>query len=127
MIHTGDTNRPTPPPKPNNVRHAPEGYGFVKGRGAMLLRGRPKAEMIEHAIGEELRRLDWPTHKMKVREFGRAFYLNIGFLRGLNPQTAYDELKKLPSRCGHKRILEVLKKLPERVESGAWAGLQGAL
>jgi hypothetical protein len=107
---------------------APQGYGFRKGRGLMLVRLRDKTEQIRDAIFSQLSRCGWPTHKLKVRAFGDppVFYVNIGYLRGLDPDALFsllvgtyerkgETLKLCPDKCGHKRVLEVISKLPERV------------
>lgn len=102
--------------------YAPDGYLFVKGRGRMLVRQREKAELYLVAIKAELERCGVHTRKVKVREFkgpgGSAFYLNIFYLRGLDPAGALGVLRELPSRCGLKCAMTALEQLPERVEIG---------
>lgn len=81
---------------------------------------------IERVLAAELRRLGWPTRKIKVTELRTpdlpeekpgAFFVNVGHLRGLDPNALYQALRSLPSYCGHKKILSAIGKLPERVEA----------
>jgi hypothetical protein len=105
--------------------YAPEGYGFRVGRGRMLIRKRSRAEEIEKVFAAEFKRCGWGSAKCKVTEIRALdlppekagnFFLNLGYLRGLDPEAAYAALKALPDKCGHRRVLEAISKLPERVE-----------
>jgi hypothetical protein len=99
------------------VIHAPAGYLFMKGRGTMLVRTRGKADGIRDQIFAQLKRCGWPTRTLKVRAFGERFFVNIGFLRGLDPAALYEVLRALPNQCGHKKVLAAIEKLPEQVET----------
>jgi hypothetical protein len=107
---------------------APVGMGFVKGQfqrpvsfkggGATLARTDvAPGDRARAAFTVELKRLGWPTKKLKVRERGGKLYVNIGYLRGLEPGALFAVLKSLPDRCGGRAVLEAIQKLPERVET----------
>jgi hypothetical protein len=96
--------------------HAPAGYTFLVGRGTMLVRKRSVAEKIEGALRLQFIRCGWPTHKLKVRQFGEKFFVNVGVRRGLDPDEVFRALQTLPRQCGQRRIGAVLDQLPQRVE-----------
>jgi hypothetical protein len=95
------------------------------GQGRTLVRRASNCDVIAKILLGEFRRCGWPTAKVKVVE-KRApelppnergvFYLNLGFLRGLDPDAVYAVLKTLPDKCGHRALLARIAKLPERVE-----------
>lgn len=100
------------------MRYAPAGYGFVKGRGTMLVRlDRERAEKLHVVIDRELIRLGCKTRKLKVRQFGESFFVNLWYLRGLEPLALVETLKKLPNRCGLRAVMRAIEKLPERAEA----------
>ncbi len=79
--------------------------------------------LVREDIARALDRCGWPTTKLKVRQHGDppVFYVNIGYLRGLDPDALYKILCALPAKCGVKKIFAAIEKLPERVESGLLA------
>jgi hypothetical protein len=91
-----------------------------------------RSEEIRKVLRRELRRLGWDTTKIKVTELRSPdlpeakqgeFFVNIGYLRGLEPNALYQILRAQPSYCGRKKILSVIAKLPERVEALRGSGL----
>jgi hypothetical protein len=97
----------------------------VDGTSGIWTRLRGSAELLARALQAEFKRCGWPTAKVKVIEVRSlllapnergVFYLNLGFLRGLDPDAVYAALKALPDKCGHRALLERIGKLPERVE-----------
>jgi|ERR1700680_3433595 len=103
------------------IIHAPKGYGFVAGKGSMLVRDRADLEKIAMTLKVELRRCAWPTTKFKVRGFNEpgqksTYFVNIGHLRGLDPNALYQTLRALPDKCGARRIMAAIERLPEQVE-----------
>jgi hypothetical protein len=84
----------------------------------VLVRGRTPREAIQHSLFHEIARLGWSTNKLKVRSYGNppTYFVNIGYLRGLDPDALYAVLKGLPNKCGHKKIFAAIQKLPEQVE-----------
>jgi hypothetical protein len=129
-------------PTGSNVTFAPKGYAFIKGRGAMLVRlDRSDAERIKMVLMAELLRCGCPTRKLKVREVGdqtplisdqasasaaRTFFVNIWFLRGLDPDALYQILRTLPNKCGVLRVISAIEDLPERVEAASAQGFGAA-
>jgi hypothetical protein len=101
-----------------NVIAAPNGYLFVNGRGTMLIRQREKFQLYKLLIEDELKRCGCYTRKIKVRGFGNLNYLNIFYLRGLDPDLALVELRRLPRLCGYALVLRALETLEQRVEIG---------
>ena len=99
--------------------HANKGYGFPFKGNAMQVRQRSKADVYLALIKAELDRCGVGTRKLKLREFSGILYLNIFHFRGLDPDLALAELKKLPRTCGYVRVMAALENLEERVESGA--------
>jgi hypothetical protein len=98
--------------------HANKGYGFPKPGRATQVRDRSKIDVYLAVIDAELKRCGVHTRKVKIRKFSGILYLNIFYLRGLDPDFALTNLKQLPNYCGVKRVISELSQLEERVESG---------
>lgn len=121
----------------DDLVYAPKGYGFVKDRGTMLVRLRGNTEQIADALRKEFARCGFKPKNLKVIEVRRegaepnergAFYLNLGYLRGLDPDEVWRMLheaqpnskgtnvRRFPDQCGHRKVFEALARLEQRVE-----------
>jgi hypothetical protein len=87
----------------------------VKDRGLMLMRKRTSSEQLVKVFRVTFNRLGWAARTVKVQQYGKRFFLNVGALRGLDPQAAMNALQVLPDKCGARRIMAALVKLPEQV------------
>jgi hypothetical protein len=98
---------------------------------------RGNTEEIADALRKVFARCGFRPKNLKVIEVRRlgaqpnergAFYLNIGYLRGLDPDEVYRLLlstqlngagkmvRKFPDRCGHRKVFEALGRLEQRIE-----------
>src|ERR1043165_9229669 len=107
------------------IAHTATGPFIIDGTTGTWRRAMTRSQMIEKTLRELFARKGWVPRTMKVNEFRAAdlaqdepgvFYLNIGYLRGLDPQAVANAIAVLPDKCGHRRIMLAISKLPERVE-----------
>jgi hypothetical protein len=133
--------------KKEDVIHAPPGYAFRKNSGTTLVKLRGNVDRIKQALLVEFKRCGFVPKNFKVIEVKRdgagpdergAFYLNFGYLRGLDPDEVYrllqervakrsrqtgrghtttESVRRFPDNCGGRVIMAALARLNQRVEA----------
>jgi hypothetical protein len=109
--------------------------GMSSGRGP-LIRKKSTTEQVTKVLLAEFKRCGWFPNNLKVievrGEFQKpeergAFYLNLGYIRGLDPDEVWRLLndsklngkgqliRRFPDKCGHRVLLEAIARLPQRV------------
>jgi hypothetical protein len=110
----------------------------VDGTTGTWTKLRGHGEQIGDALRKEFSRCGFKPKNLKVIEVRRpvgppnergAFYLNLGYLRGLDPDEVWRLLhavtvngagktvRRFPDRCGHRKVFEALARLEQRVEA----------
>lgn len=107
--------------------------------GGTLVRKGSQTDQVRDVLLLEFKRCGFKPKSIKVVEVRRegaepnergAFYLNIGYLRGLDPDEVYRTLRatqldgagngkivrRFPDQCGQRKVFEALARLEQRVE-----------
>jgi hypothetical protein len=105
--------------------------------GGTIARERATTELIANELMAAFARRGFKPNKLKVIEVRRegappnergAFYLNIGYLRGLDPDEVWRLLHaaslnrkgkmspRFPDQCGQRKVFEALARLEQRIE-----------
>jgi hypothetical protein len=107
------------------IAHTGRGSFIIDGTTGSWRSALTRSQMAEKFLRQLFARKGWVPRTIKVNEFRAAdlaqdqpgaFYLNIGYLRGLDPQAVANAIAILPDKCGHRRIMLAIAKVPERVE-----------
>ena len=121
MVRTWDK------PEPGTKALARTGGGdyVIDGTTGTWTRQRSAPEQIEKVLRQEFVRCGFSPKTIKVRPLGTSsFILHLGALRGLDPNVVYRALtenvvngkgktvKRFPDKCGSRRVLEALSRLP---------------
>jgi hypothetical protein len=108
----------------------------IDGTSGTWRRTTTSCDRIEAFLRAEFQRCGFSPRHLKVREvrgqFQKpeergAFYVNLGYLRGLDPDELFRLListvekkgktvRRFPDNCGQRRVLEAISRLQQRVE-----------
>jgi hypothetical protein len=122
-----------PHPGERSIARTSDGEYMIDGDTGRATRVRGSAEQIRDQLLVAFSRLGFKPKSIKVIEVKReaappnergAFYLNLGYLRGLDPDEVYRLLhevrsgvRRFPDRCGQRKVFEALARLEQRVEA----------